>query len=105
MQNNILYFGLAFACLLLLISILLAIFSKFKHTQFKQSLLRFLNITLMIQLLVIAVLTVNNTTFNSLILLGWLVISFQVVCNLISYKSVKRRQNKIKPTLDSFSMD
>lgn len=105
MQNNILYFGLFFAWLLLLISILLAIFSKFKHTQFKQSLLRFLNITLMIQLLVVAVLTVNNTTLNSLIPWGWLVVGFQMVCNLISYKSVKRRQNKVKSTLDSFSMD
>ena len=35
MQTTVIYFGLAINWLLLIVSILLAVFSKFKHTQFK----------------------------------------------------------------------
>ncbi|WP_076918542.1 hypothetical protein [Pseudoalteromonas sp. SK18] len=105
MQTTVIYFGLAINWLLLIVSILLAVFSKFKHTQFKQSLYRFLNVALIVHIVIAVMLVFNNTAISGLITLSWLVIGLQLVCNVICYKSVKRRQARVKPSLDHFSMD
>ncbi|QBJ63112.1 hypothetical protein [Pseudoalteromonas sp. DL-6] len=105
MQTTVIYFGLAINWLLLIVSILLAVFSKFKHTQFKQGLYRFLNMALIIQVVIAIALVFSSTAISGLITLSWLVIGLQLVCNVICYKSVKRRQARVKPSLDHFSMD
>lgn len=105
MQTTVIYFGLAINWLLLIVSILLAVFSKFKHTQFKQGLYRFLNMALIIQVVIAIALVFSSTAISGLITLSWLVIGLQLVCNVICYKSVKRRQARVKPNLDHFSMD
>ena len=105
MQTTFIYFGLAINWLLLIVSILLAVFSKFKHTQFKQGLYRFLNIALIVQVAITFTLIFSSTSISILITLSWLVIALQLVCNFICYKSVKRRQARVKPNLDHFSMD
>ena len=105
MQTTAIYFGLAINWLLLIVSILLAVFSKFKHTQFKQSLYRFLNVALIVHFVIAVMLVFSRTAISGLITLSWLVIGLQLVCNVICYKSVKRRQARVKPSLDHFSMD
>ena len=105
MQTTVIYFGLAINWLLLIVSILLAVFSKFKHTQFKQGLYRFLNMALIIQVVIAIALVFSSTAISGLITLSLLVIALQLVCNVICYKSVKRRQARVKPSLDHFSMD
>jgi Na+/melibiose symporter-like transporter len=107
MQNNLAYTGLAVSWGLLIVSITLAVFSKYKHTQFKQILLRFLNLAFLFQLVVAIIFTFNNATadLTSLIASCWILITIQLSCNLMCFMSVKRRKAKIKPTLDHFSMD
>jgi len=36
---------------------------------------------------------------------GWVLITMQIACIVICYMSLKRRKAKIRPSLDSFSMD
>lgn len=105
MQTTIIYFGLAINWLLLIVSVLLAVFSKFKHTRFKQSLYRFLNIALIVQVVITIALAFGGILINGFITLGWLAIGLQLVCNFTFYKSMKRRQERVKPNLDHFSMD
>lgn len=105
MQTTVIYFGLAINWLLLIVSVLLAMFSKFKHTQFKQGLYRFLNVALIVHIVIAVMLVFSSTVISGLITLSLLVIGLQLVCNVICYKSVKRRQARVKPSLDHFSMD
>ena len=70
--------------LLVLISILLTLFSRYKHTQFKKHLMSFL---------------------NDLIFSYTCVLLTQILCNVFCYMSLKRRIAKVKSTLDSFSME
>ncbi|GAA60620.1 hypothetical protein P20652_2486 [Pseudoalteromonas sp. BSi20652] len=104
MQSNILYIGLGLSWLLLISSLFLTIFSRFKHTKFKQHLFRFLNLALLIQVLVgalYATSTSNGNTSSSY----WALLTIQIACNLLCYISVKRRIARVKSSLDSFSMD
>ena len=93
--------------LLVLMSIVLTLFSRYKHTQFKQHLMVFLNITLLTQItLSIYNLTSNqNDNLNNFIVSCTCVLLAQILCNVFCYMSLKRRIAKVKPTLDSFSME
>ncbi|TMO02540.1 hypothetical protein [Pseudoalteromonas sp. S558] len=103
MASDLLFMCVVVGWLLLTLSIFLTLFSRFKHTKFKQHLFRFLNVVLLLQTAV-GVIYLMNTSDNSVI--GyWSILASQVICNLLCYMSVKRRIAKIKPSLDYFSMD
>ena len=95
------------SCLLVLISILLTLFSRYKHTQFKKHLMSFLNVTLFVQLIfsVYNLMSYQGGNSNNLIFSYTCVLLTQILCNVFCYMSLKRRIAKVKSTLDSFSME
>ncbi|MBH0026804.1 hypothetical protein I6F53_07385 [Pseudoalteromonas sp. SWN29] len=107
MHNTLVDFCIILSWLLLVLSTCLIIFSKYKHTCFKQRLFRFLNSFLVFQLAVVAYHFSNEKVngLSDLSISYWVLITMQVTCNVVCYMSVKRRKAKIKPSLDSFSMD
>ncbi|MBB1443599.1 hypothetical protein [Pseudoalteromonas sp. SG43-3] len=107
MHSTLVNFCIILSWFLLALSSCLIIFSKYKHTYFKQRLLRFLNSFLVLQIIAVAYYFTSEKV-NNLSDLGisyWLLITMQIVCNAMCYMSVKRRKARIKPSLDSFSMD
>jgi len=62
-------------------------------------------VALIVHIVIAVMLVFSRTAISGLITLSWLVIGLQLVCNVICYKSVKRRQARVKPSLDHFSMD
>jgi hypothetical protein len=108
MQNTLVFTVLGVSYLLLITSVTLIIFSKFKHTQFKQQLLHFLSVVLVIQLTLTTLNILGSIDGNLSSFVSnsyWVVLTLQVLCSLTCYMSVKRRKAKIRPSLDSFSMD
>ncbi|WP_166377672.1 hypothetical protein [Pseudoalteromonas sp. Z9A4] len=106
MQDNILFICLGVSWLLLVISIVFTLFSRFKHTKFKQHLFRFLNLVFIVQVLVgtlFAVSVPDNT--GNISRSYWILLAIQVLCILFCYISVKRRTARIRPSLEFFSMD
>ena len=93
--------------LLVLISIVLTLFSRYKHTQFKKHLMSFLNVTLFVQLIfsVYNLMSYQGGNSNNLIFSYTCVLLTQILCNVFCYMSLKRRIAKVKSTLDSFSME
>ncbi|WP_024598348.1 hypothetical protein [Pseudoalteromonas sp. TAE56] len=107
MHSTLVDFCIILSWLLLVLSTCLIIFSKYKHTYFKQRLFRFLNSFLVFHLAVVAYYLASEKG-NELSGLGisyWALITVQVACNIFCYMSVRRRKAKIRPSLDSFSMD
>ncbi|GEB71543.1 hypothetical protein PC2016_1236 [Pseudoalteromonas carrageenovora] len=104
MQNTLVDFCVAISWALLVLSACLVLFSKYKHTDFKQRLFKFLNSVLVIH---IATITFYLTHFkaDSLKTNLWLLIALQIALNITCFMSVKRRKAKTRPSLDSFSMD
>ncbi|ASM53721.1 hypothetical protein PNIG_a1575 [Pseudoalteromonas nigrifaciens] len=107
MQNTVAYFCLTSGWLVLIVSLVFLILSTFKHTHFKQILLRYLNTALVWQLLVTLVFIMNNTTatLNNFIISCGVIITLQLLCNLACYLGLKRAKAKGRPSLDHFSMD
>lgn len=107
MQNTVIYMCIGFSWLLIIVCVLLMLLSRFKHTQFKQRLLRFVNIVLVFQLLFAGLYLAVEFDRDSQYLKGsyTILIALQITCNFFCYMSVKRRKAKTKPSLDSFSMD
>ncbi|ASM50365.1 hypothetical protein PESP_a2387 [Pseudoalteromonas espejiana DSM 9414] len=103
MQNTMMNVCYVAGWLALTISFLLIGFSKFKHARFKLKLFTFLNCILAYQV----IFTVwqwflnGNVTVNN----QWLLLVAQALCSIICYLSVQRRKSKVRPNLDSFSMD
>lgn len=104
MQNNLLYMCVGLSWFLLVPSITLTIFSRFKHTKFKQRLLHFLNLALVMQL-GIGALYIMSASEQSTVVSYWVLLLAQIICNLFCYTSVKRRVANIRSSLDYFSMD
>ncbi|PKG66606.1 hypothetical protein CXF64_04775 [Pseudoalteromonas sp. GutCa3] len=107
MHSTLVDFCIILSWLLLVLSTCLIIFSKYKHTCFKQRLFKFLNSFLVFQLIVV-VYYFTSEKINGLSDLGvsyWVLITMQIACIVICYMSLKRRKAKIRPSLDSFSMD
>lgn len=107
MQNTLIDFCIIISWLLFVFSTGLVLFSKYKHTHFKQRLLKFLNAVLLFQTVTTTFYFTNSkadtlTTFVSSL---WVLIGLQVILNVICFMSVKRRKAKTRPSLDSFSMD
>ena len=107
MHSTLVNFCIILSWFLLVLSACLIVFSKYKHTHFKQRLLKCLNSFLVFQLAVVFThfISENTSGLTDLGISYWALIVMQVACNIICYMGVKRRIAKIKPSLDSFSMD